>query len=514
MTLRLMNMSSIKIKQFIFLQLLLILFISAVSCNSKKEEEETEIAVTPALVAIKQFYLKANDSVLKHLDSVAFSIDLNTGVIFNADSLPKGTNVTRLIPSITFANTMTKAEISFLKDNEEEVTVDYLKNPEDSIDFTYPVKLDVTAQDGLNNFTYQIRVNVHTQEPDTLIWDKLATSPLPSRYQNPVAQKTIYRNETTYTLVEEYNGEYTLSRCPDLNEGIWETQALNLGFVPDLVSFTSSAEKLWILSDEGNLFSSIDGLSWTATEQNWISIIGAYDNGILGIKQEDETLLHTQYPMSEGFHESPVEENFPIYNSSALGVIQTEWASTPFAILACGTDEEGNISNAVWAYDGETWAIINDDTLPPLEKPMMARYVVYRDTPYIFTQREMDVWLLFGGVREDEEMNRSVYMSYDNGVHWTLAPEMMQFPDSMPSLGGADVIVAGYILSADLSEAWTPKESTRTYPWTRTSYTIDGFEIRWICPYLYIFGGYPDNVTLSTEIWRGVIARLEFTPII
>ena len=103
------GMSSTKIKQSIFLQLLALLVVTAVSCNSKEKDDESEIVVTPAIVAIKNFKLNANDSVLAKLDSVFFSIDLNTGVIFNADSLPKGTNVSKLVATITFANTMSKA---------------------------------------------------------------------------------------------------------------------------------------------------------------------------------------------------------------------------------------------------------------------------------------------------------------------------------------------------------------------------------------------------------------------
>lgn len=507
-------MATIKIKQLFFLVVFSSLIMAAFSCNSKTSEDETEIAVTPALVAVKNFYLRANDSILANLDSVLFSIDLKTGVIFNADSLPKGTDVSRLIASITFANTMTKAELTFVKDEEEEIMVNYLANPDDSIDFTHPVTLDVTAENGVNSFTYQIRVNVHKQEPDTLIWDQLATSPLPSIYSDPVAQKTVYRNETVYSLIEEYNGSYTLSSCSQLNEAEWNKKSLNIDFLPSLESFTATPDAFWILGNDNLLYSSPDGEYWMSTGEEWLSILGGYESSVLGIKWSEGRFLHTKYPREEGFTETPVEEGFPLYNSTSLGIVETEWYPRPLAITACGVTEEGAFSSAVWAYDGVTWGIINKNYLPSLEKPMMARYVVYRDTPYIFSKRMLDVWLLFGGVEEDGEMNRKVYMSYDNGVNWSLAPEKMQFPESMPYLRGADVIVAGYDLSADLQDAWTPQVSTKTSPWTRTSYTIDGFEITWVCPYLYIFGGYSDNLTLSTVIWRGVLARLEFVPLI
>ena len=504
-------MPSNKIKQLIFLQLLGLLTVSAISCNSKSDEDETEIVVTPSIVAVKNFYLQRNDSVMEKLDSVFFSIDLKTGVIFNADSLPKGTDVSRLIPSITFANTMSKAELTFVKDFKETITVDYLTNSTDSVDFSQPVKLDVTAQDGLASFSYTIKVNVHAQEPDSLMWTYLSKTDFPSMHDSPVAQKTIIRDNISYSLIEEYNGDYTLSVCDDLMKGEWMKTPLQLSFKPVIENFTATPEAFWILDSEGKLQTSTDGVTWNFTgQEDWVSILGGYANSILGVKSENETLKHAIYPLQSDFVERPVDEDFPVYNSSPLGVFESEWASKPMAMLACGTTDDGNILNKVWAFDGDKWGVICENTLPGLKSPMMVRYVVYRDTPQVFTQREFDVWMLFGGITEDGELNKSIFISYDNGVNWTFAPKQMQLPKEMAYLEAADAIVARYDLTADLSEAWTVTDNTKT----RTSYTIDGFDITWKCPYLYVFGGYIDNGSLSTQICRGVLERLVFTPII
>ena len=490
--------------------MLFALIVTGVSCNSKSDDTESDIVYTYSTVAIKNFSIKANDSVMKNLDSVFFSIDLNTGVIFNADSLPKGTNVTRLIPVITFSNTMSVAELSFLKDNRTDTVVNYLTNPNDSIDFTNPVMLKVTAADGANTFTYQIRVNVHQQDPDTLIWNKMEMADLPSAKENPVAQKTIYKVPNAYCLIEENDATFTLWSSSDLNEGVWNQLNFNPGFVPVVNSFTAASSDFYILDSEGRLYISEDLQTWQPTGEVWTNILGGYQNSVLGIELTDGYYYHTQYPLAEEYKKEPVSVDFPVTNSSAMGLIETEWASKPMVILAGGVTSDNKLSGAVWGFDGKVWAILNDGYLPALESPMLARYVVYRETNSLFIKREFDVWLLFGGFTEDGEMNRKVYMSYDNGVSWSLAPDLMQLSDQMPDLLGADVIVAGYPLSADLSEAWTPKETART----RSSYTIVGYDITWMCPYLYVFGGYenyPDN-SLNTHIYRGVLERLRFTP--
>ena len=50
--------------------------------------------------SVTSFSINKNDKVLTGLDSVFFSIDLVNARIFNADSLPKGTDVSKLVIKI------------------------------------------------------------------------------------------------------------------------------------------------------------------------------------------------------------------------------------------------------------------------------------------------------------------------------------------------------------------------------------------------------------------------------
>lgn len=504
-------MSKILTRNFIILQVLASILLSAVSCNKKEEESENTIVVTSAIVAVKNFHFQANKEVLEHLDSVFFSIDLERGVIFNADSLPKGTDVSKLVPSITFANAMTKAELIFKKDNLTESTSDYLTSPSDEIDFSGPVFLDVTAADGISSFTYQIRVNVHKENPDSLVWNRFATAALPSRYpgDNPLAQKTVKRGDIVYTLVEERNGEFSLASCNDLNEFEWSVSQFSPGFTPDVSTLNAGETGFYILSDSGRLYFSEDTMVWEDTNENWSEILGAYGEGVMGITYDGTAYYHAFYPSSPDFIETELPSNFPISDYSELGIIESKWAQKPIAILMGGILANGSVSSDVWGFDGNNWAIINSGFLPALRSPMMTRYYVYRATQAAFKKREFEVWLLFGGDTVDGVMNREVYLSYDNGVHWILAPETMQLSDKIPYLAGGNLIVEGSLLSADLSQSWAWQDQSKS-----RAYTLDGFDIYWDCPYLYIFGGYLplQNNVLNTSIYRGVLEKLKFVP--
>ena len=68
-----------------------VLLLAAGACNSS-ENYGQEGTADYSGTAVKSFSLKENDQVLNNIDSVFFSIDLVNGMIFNADSLPVGTD--------------------------------------------------------------------------------------------------------------------------------------------------------------------------------------------------------------------------------------------------------------------------------------------------------------------------------------------------------------------------------------------------------------------------------------
>lgn len=133
------------------------LFLSGISCNST-EDDVISYTVSES-VRVSGFSLAANDSVLAHLDTIFFTIDLNKGQIYNADSLPVGTDVSALIANISFDN-VAQAKIYMDKgDPAKNDTIDYIANPTDSIDFTSKVSLEVTAQNGTTVKWYSVKVD-------------------------------------------------------------------------------------------------------------------------------------------------------------------------------------------------------------------------------------------------------------------------------------------------------------------------------------------------------------------
>ena len=73
--------------------------IGVTACNSDSPEEF--VYESSSSVQVTAFSLKADSKVLDSLENVFFSIDLVKGEIFNADSLPFGKKINKLIPDVT-----------------------------------------------------------------------------------------------------------------------------------------------------------------------------------------------------------------------------------------------------------------------------------------------------------------------------------------------------------------------------------------------------------------------------
>lgn len=490
---------------------LIVLGIVMCACNAK--ESDSDDYSTASAVAVTNFYINANAKVMDDLDSVYFSIDLTHGVVFNADSLPVGTAIDKLVPVISYSSAVDKAVIEMSGGTTREGTVDYIDSPTDSIDFTGKVTLTLTASEASLSKTYTLKVNVHQVAPDSLMWDDVALSTLPSRASNPTAQKTISFNDKVYSLIKEADNSLTLSSCENPSNLNWDKQAISLAFTPDIRSFSASDDALYILDEAGSLYSSSDGISWTDTGVDWITLIGGFSDTVLGLIADGSSIKHDIYPRPSDYTPVEIPEDFPTLGLSDFNSFSSKWAADPIGFF-CGGTRDGKYYGTSWAYDGNTWANISNIALPAISNTLIVPYFNYRKTNTSWIQTEYSVWLCIGGKLSDGSINPDVYISYDNGVNWSVADSLLQLPDYVSPGYNADVVICGTPYSADLDAYWKTVSTSSRPPYsTRVDYTIDGSDIDWDCPYIYMFGGHDGSGKLSNTVLRAVLARLTFAPI-
>lgn len=480
------------------------------SCNKKTETEE-EIYMPASSVAVSSFSLKSKSGSKVKVDSVFFSIDLNQGVIFNADSLPVGTDVTKLVavigyPSSASAVTLTQTGGKYTGE------IDYKTNPSDSVDFSGKVVLKITAEDKETTRSYNIKVNVHKMEPDSLVWDELQVIPMPSRLSAPKQQKTVGYKDTSYTLLQESDDSYTLAVATDILAGEWDKKTPAFDFEPEVRTLNATSDRLFLLDKAGILHTSADGMTWENTGMIWTNIIGAYGDAMLGMRSEGGTLVHTCWPLEAGYKETPVRSDFPVAEYTDFVQFSNRWTTLPIGFMVGGRLADGSYTSKTWGFDGDHWAVLSEAQTPEVAGATLVPYFVYRKTTSSLVQTEFSVWLLIGGQRSDGDNNRVIYASYDNGVNWYGVDKQMQLPDHFPDLKGLDGLMVEWPKQASLKDNWTDTASRALPGMARVKYEVEDYEVYWDCPYIYIFGGTNENGTLNDMIWRGVLNRLTFVP--
>ena len=195
------------------------------SCNDENAAEIAYIEGDYYNTGITAFSLGSNEKILRSLDSVFFSIDLVKAEVFNADSLPKGTDVSRMIVNVTGAAAKS-IELSFKsRFTGNDTVVNLTENPSDSINFAAgPVKMTVTSYNEQAKRDYTVKLNVHTVDADTLYWDQLKKVKFPVEAN---AQRTAMLGEKLYTLLTDGSKNY-LAVTSNPESASWTTAEVTL----------------------------------------------------------------------------------------------------------------------------------------------------------------------------------------------------------------------------------------------------------------------------------------------
>ncbi|MDD2961444.1 MAG: DUF6242 domain-containing protein [Muribaculaceae bacterium] len=481
------------------------------SCNS--DSSDSEPVEYSSSIAVKTFKLSKDDSVVSNLDSVFFTIDLANRKIYNADSLPMGTDVTKLVANITFpvmtSVTLHITDGKIMKDS----TINYATNASDSIDFTGNVKLTLVSEDGTETGEYSLKVNVHNVKSDSLYWNRVARRNLPA-YTTPIEQKTVEYAGKVNCLIKE-NTQYLLSTIENPSASAWNIVKVNFNFTPIISSFTATDDALYILSNEKLLYTSTNGTDWNSCGEYFYSIIGGYKSSILAIENKEGAYTYASYPKISGATTETIDEDFPITGSSPLIPFTTQWQTAMQVLMIGGVDKNGTTVGDCWGFDGTNWGKISENNIPATKGAILIPYFTYKvDNRWIATR--YTTLLAIGGVVKNE-VSKKVYVSYDMGVNWKIADDLLQLPDYIPAFTNAQAIV----LPTDMYAARTANEwaaySSKELPvwnWVIPASNARNYEISWECPYIYLFGGTNTQGSLYNNIWKGVLNRLSFKPLI
>ncbi len=447
---------------------------------------------------VREFKLRADEKVLAHLDSVYFTIDPERGIIYNADSLPLGTDVSRLLVTITFQGTIGGAAFVCTGSKlHRDTTFNYRTSENDSVDFTGEVHLKVASYDGTFTKDYRVMVNVHKTKPDSIHWRKSYTLPL----SDVKALRTAAIDDHYVTLARTASGHVIATH--NLATSQWQTKIVTLPFEPVIESFAASDDALYVLAVGGELYRSDDeGLTWNATGQTWTAIVGGYDDRVLGLSHDEEGYKHVEYPAPAGFQPRAIDPNFPVSGFSQLVGAQGAWDVTSQVMMAGGRLADGTCTPSVWGYDGSNWGLLSNTLsayqLPSIAELILVPYtsVTYNTTRFITEQH--DVWLVMGGVNGLGMHNTGTYSSSNHGITWVNAASTQRMPIEFAELRGAQAFVV-----ESTYDSTSPKAPRR----------ISKPVTSWSVNTIYVIGGVNAAGDLNTAVLEGVLTQFTYKPL-
>jgi hypothetical protein len=103
------------------------------------------------------------------LAAAVFTVEerLDTGLVWNKDSILYGTSLERVVPRFTFQVAVGTATLS-LPDTTLVLT------GYDTLNFAkQPIYLTLKSSDGTTTKVYEIRPSVHQADPDLFVWEQL-----------------------------------------------------------------------------------------------------------------------------------------------------------------------------------------------------------------------------------------------------------------------------------------------------------------------------------------------------
>lgn len=467
-------------------------------CNS--DSEVVSLDNNYVNCAVTGFSLQRDDSVAYRLDSVYFAIDLVKAEIFNADSLPVGTDVSAILVKVS-TESAKECNITYpVRNGDRDTTVNLIKSPNDSVNFSKgDVKLEIVSYNGLAKREYTVRLNVHREVPDTLTWDPETFRPLNPSLSDVTAQKTIEWRGAVYNFATD--GKAVRMRWSETWEGNFSEASVSLPAGGRIETLTPAGDKLCCLTADGTLFYTADCLVWTRSDVRMHHVYGEYDGMAIGAVRDADGWKSVTYPSTTS---KALPEGCPVSGTSQMVQFVSKWNVSPTAIVVGGRDAKGELTGEAWAYDGSSWGRLSSSPFLEVEDAVIFPYKTPKVDAASWRVTEESVLVMMTGRVLDKSgkmyMNGTAYVSPDFGITWRKAADTFQPSDDFPAVYGAQAYVIDQKISID-----------KPYPSAPARVTAPVTE--WECPYIYIFGGVDFNGRLVDTYRRGVINRFAFRPV-
>ncbi len=339
-------------------------------------------------------------TVVKTVDfaSVGFTIDQLNGLVYNNDSLPYSTNLSKVVTTMTV-----DGAVAIYVDSTE--TYDYYAST-DSTDFTSPRKFRVYSEGGTYHKDYLISINAHQVNPDLMVWKKSSAVAgfVPYVAVEFQGKMNLFGKVGTKAIVaSSVVGEPVSWACSDI---------VGLPDNANLSNVHAYNNALYVVAD-GAVFTSVDAVNWSlsATIPGVVAIIGSSSNELL-VATDAEWLCSSDGVVFET--KGTLPENFPLYGLSMASYPMAHNSDIIRYMLFGYPTSAKDGKSYVWSRlsTEEQWTSYNNAE-NPYPCPALKGLSVVRYDNFFYA-------LGGSGIAEGMKVKafESFYVSRDNGIVW------------------------------------------------------------------------------------------------
>jgi hypothetical protein len=378
-------------------------------------------------------FVLSHDSVTG-LGNVKFTIDQVNGYIFNMDSLPFGTQVNKVVCTLTYRSGVSGVKV--VQEAVGDTTIWW--NGTDSLDFSKPVKFTTQAYDGITTKTYTAWVNIHQVIPDLMVWE---------RYNGRMTGITADRQKVVAYPYEGADAYLMYIKTTDTNRLYYslatdtknEWKELPLSGLPGTVDISRITlyENTLYASGNGLFYQSEDGSKWVEVENTPVvkTILGVVKerrnipSQLAAIVESGNTYFFAGMDKEKQWKKGDlVPDNFPV---SGFGDLNYYRMNNEYLTVVAGEDKDGRLLNTTWATENAlSWAFLSGEQENFFEKKTGVMLALYDDKFY-----------LTGGINAEGKASKDIHVSEDNGITWSPADSLKAFPDEYIARGYASIHV-------------------------------------------------------------------------
>ena len=399
--------------------LLLALVLLASSCSEKDNVVSTSNDYCYISSVILGNVKRQTKSINATFSAVDFEMTINqrTNNIENRDSLPYGSQLSRVIVTIHFDG----STLAYREKGSGSEWTNY--NATDSLYLTKPLELYLTSNDNQSSRIYTLKVNVHQQEGDSLFWKQCDNNV--AELMDMDDMKAFVLNDKLFVLGQKASGITLAERSSIEAEGTWtETPVTDLPATTDLQTLRKHEDMLYISTTDGNVFSSADAKGWRQEGSTYsapLKLIEKTEKYFYAIS-EDKLLRSTD---ASTWEEESLDTEATMLPSSGIRALSVEQANGNNRIILVGQSE--NCDNAV------VWNKMWNDS----EKEENAQWIYFPIThdnnipcpklEYFNLLSYDGKCIAFGGASIDKSRKAfdATYVSPDFGITWRPDRELL-----------------------------------------------------------------------------------------